>query len=71
MAKEKITYAKDCECSKKSCKEMSDVFIQGNDPDLSLNIPFCRKHADEYRLFMMMISYGDKKYEDLEKWLNK
>jgi hypothetical protein len=66
-----MKYAKDSICEKKSCKKQAVVFIQGADPDLTMNIPFCREHADTFRLLMMMVSYGDKTSDDIDKWINK
>jgi len=63
--------AKDFKCSKKSCNKQADVFIQGNDPDLSLNLPFCKEHAKEYKMRMMFVMYGEISFDDIEKWLNE
>ena len=49
---------------------MSDVFIQGGDPDLTLNIPLCREHADTYKFMMMLAMYGDSSAEKIDDWLN-
>ena len=63
--------AKDFKCTKKSCKKQSVVFIQGADPDLTLNLPLCREHADDYKIKMMFAMYGEISADDIDDWLNK
>ena len=43
--------AKDETCNR--CKEQAVVFVGGNDPDLP-QFPMCRKHADEWKLELMI-----------------
>jgi len=66
-----MKHAKDCICEKESCKEQAVVFIQGNDPDLTLNIPFCREHADDYKIKMMFAMYGEITADDIDEWLKE
>ena len=65
-----MIYAKDFKCRKKGCEEQAVIFIESTDIDIELRIPFCRKHADDYNLRMMMVMYGDLVPEDMNKWLN-
>ncbi len=58
-------------CSKKSCNKQSVVFIQGADPDLTLNMPLCREHADDYKIKMMLAMYGEITVDDIDEWLNE
>ena len=63
--------AKEHKCSKNSCDKQADVFIQGADPDLTLNVPLCREHADDYKIKMMLASYNEISADDIDKWLNE
>ena len=63
--------ANEYKCSKKSCNNQAVVFIQGADPDLSLNMPLCREHADDFKFKMILASYGEISLDDIDNWINE
>lgn len=58
--KEQIRYAKDCKCTRCQ-REGKDtqavVFVGLNDPD-GTDYPMCRKHADEWKMELIIALQG-------------
>jgi hypothetical protein len=63
--------AKDFKCRKKGCEKQADIFLESTDVDILFRLPLCREHADDYKLRMTMVMYGDLTEDKLNKWLDK
>jgi len=59
-----MRYAKDFKCQVKGCNEQAVVFVGLNDLDAEDSFPYCRKHADEWKLKCLIeMQKIDEKYK--------